>query len=80
MAWMSIALQSPAGSVSYRVVAPAPRARSVSFSQVDRGLRQAFQYRWNRSSEVGWVVMLRQVTTSRPVIVRDAGSRSTSIE
>ena len=57
-----------------------PDARIHSRIHVDLVSRHAFQYVWNCSSDVGFEVRFRHVTTARPVMVRDAGSRSTSME
>jgi len=47
---------------------------------VDRSSRHAFQYRWNCSSPAAFAVMLRQVISSEPVMVRVAGSSRASME
>ena len=64
--------------VSLDVSGPAPRIHSRI--HVDLVSRHAFQYVWNCSSGAGFDVRFRHVTTARPVMVRDAGSRSTSME
>jgi hypothetical protein len=56
---------SGCGAVKFRIIR---RSRS----HVESALRQAFQYRWNCSSEVGLALMLRQRIVSRPWIVRAA--------
>ncbi len=81
MAVTSSELQSDGGRLRTSAASGVPPlTRSHSRMNVDRVLRHAFQYVWNWSSEVGFDVMLRHVTTSRPVIVFVDGSSSTSIE
>ncbi|MGC4084985.1 MAG: hypothetical protein QM736_23435 [Vicinamibacterales bacterium] len=55
------------------------RTRRFSRIHVELLSTQAFQYRWNCSSLVGFDVTLRHVSVSRPVSVRVRGLRVTSI-